>query len=140
MKVIDATGLIVGRLATRIAKMSLSGEEIKIVNCEKAVISGKQNQILSKWKQRKGRTDPHWGPFISIMPDRILRRAIYGMLPHRRKTEESRGIRAFKHVMCYISVPEDLKNQKFESIREASADKLKIEYLTLGKLSQLLKG
>lgn len=140
MKVIDATGLILGRMATKVTKMLLSGEEIKIVNCEKAVISGKQNIVLAKWKQRKARTDPFKGPFISVMPDRIVRRAVYGMLPHRRKTEKSRGIQAFKRVMCYISVPEDLKNQKFETIKEANADKLKSEYITLERLSQLLKG
>ncbi len=138
--VIDATGLIVGRLATRVAKLALMGEEIKIVNCEKAVISGKQKATLAKWKQRKNRTDPFKGPFISITPDRILRRAIYGMLPHRRKTENSRGIRAYERIMCYISVPEDLKNQKFVAIMGANADKLKSDHITLGSLSQLLKG
>ena len=140
MKVIDATGLVAGRIATKVAKMALSGEEIKIVNSDKAVVSGQQDATLAKWKQRKGRTSPRWGPYISIMPDRILRRMIYGMLPHRRKTEDSRGIRAFKRIMCYVSVPEDLKNQKFETIKEASSDKLKHSFITLERLSQLLKG
>ncbi len=140
MIIIDGTGLIAGRLATRVAKMALAGEKIKIVNSEKVVISGKQNSILEKWKERKARTSPHWGPFISIMPDRILRRMIYGMLPHRRKTEESRGIQAYERIMCYLSVPEDLKNQKFETVKEASSDKLKTEFITLEKLSRLLKG
>lgn len=139
MIVIDATGLIVGRMATRVAKMALAGGDIKIVNCEKAVMSGKQNQILAKWRERKHRTDPFKGPFISILPDRIVRRSIYGMLPHKRKTEKSRGIMAFKHIMCYISVPDNLKNQKFETIPGAESDRLKTEFITMGRLSQLLR-
>ena len=140
VKIIDGTGLIFGRLATRVAKMALAGEEIKIVNSEKVVISGSQETVLAKWKQRKGRTTPRWGPFISIMPDRILRRAIYGMLPHKIKTEKSRGIAAFKRIMCYVSVPEDLKNQKFETIKKANSAKLKTHYIALETLSKLLKG
>ncbi len=139
MKVIDASGLILGRMATRVAKLALAGEKIKIVNCEKAVISGKQNMILAKWRERKHRTDPFKGPFISILPDRIVRRAIYGMLPHKRKTEKSRGILAFKNVMCYISVPDDLKNQKFETIPGTESDRLRFEYITVGRLAQLLR-
>ncbi|MBI2040612.1 MAG: 50S ribosomal protein L13 [DPANN group archaeon] len=139
MKVIDATGLILGRMATRVAKMALAGDDVKIVNCEKAVISGRQNLILARWRQRKARTDPFKGPFISILPDRIVRRTIYGMLPHKRKTEKSRGILAFKHVMCYISVPDILKNQKFETVQGAESDRLKTEYITIGRLSQLLR-
>lgn len=140
MKVIDATGLILGRMATRIAKMALMGEEVKIVNCEKAVISGKQNQVLGKWRERKHRTDPVKGPFISILPDRIVRRAIRGMLPHKNaKTENARGIKAFSRVMCYISVPDGLKNQKFETVRGAESDGLKSEFITVERLSQLLR-
>ena len=41
MTVIDANGLIMGRLASTVAKQLLSGDdEIYIVNAEKAVISG----------------------------------------------------------------------------------------------------
>ncbi len=140
VKVIDATGLIVGRLATRVAKMAMSGEDVKIVNCEQAVFSGKQNQILGKWRERKHRTDAFKGPFISILPDRIVRRAIRGMLPHKNsKTEDARGIAAFRRVMCYISVPDNLKNQKFETVRGAESDKLTSEFMTVGRLAQLLR-
>ncbi len=140
VRVIDATGLIVGRLATRVAKMAMSGEDVKIVNCERAVLSGKQNQILGKWRERKHRTDAFKGPFISILPDRIVRRAIRGMLPHKNaKTEGSRGSQAFRRIMCYISVPDNLKNQKFETVRGAESDKLASEFMTVGRLAQLLR-
>ncbi|RLI06236.1 50S ribosomal protein L13, partial [Candidatus Bathyarchaeota archaeon] len=38
--VIDASGLILGRMASIVAKRLLEGEQIEIVNAEKAVVSG----------------------------------------------------------------------------------------------------
>ena len=46
MTVIDAKGLILGRLASTVAKQLLSGDEkIYIVNAEKAVVSGSKATI-----------------------------------------------------------------------------------------------
>ena len=44
--VIDAKNLILGRMASIVAKRLLNGERIIIVNAEKAVISGKRLSIL----------------------------------------------------------------------------------------------
>ena len=140
MKVIDATGLIAGRLATKVAKMALMGETINIVNCEKAVVSGTQHATIDRWKRMKNRTHPFHGPFISLSPDRMLRRMIYGMLPHKRQTEKSRGMQAYERIMCYISVPDSLKNQKFESITGANSDNLTVKFMTLGRISEIIKG
>ncbi len=38
--VVDAEGMLLGRLASIVARRSLTGEEFAIVNAEKAVISG----------------------------------------------------------------------------------------------------
>ena len=43
--IIDASNLLLGRLASIIAKRLLSGEEIIVVNAEKAVISGNRENI-----------------------------------------------------------------------------------------------
>jgi len=40
MKIYDATNQIVGRLATYVAKDLLNGEQVVVVNAEKAVLSG----------------------------------------------------------------------------------------------------
>ncbi|MFH1328337.1 MAG: uL13 family ribosomal protein [Candidatus Bathyarchaeota archaeon] len=42
--IVDATNLIVGRLASSVTKRLLSGEKIVIINAEKAVFSGKKNK------------------------------------------------------------------------------------------------
>ncbi|MEM2976009.1 MAG: uL13 family ribosomal protein, partial [Candidatus Bathyarchaeia archaeon] len=38
--IIDASGLILGRMASEVAKRLLQGENIMIINAEKAVVSG----------------------------------------------------------------------------------------------------
>ena len=38
--VIDATGLVLGRMATDVAKRAKNGETVHIVNAEKAIIVG----------------------------------------------------------------------------------------------------
>ena len=48
--ILDATNLILGRMATAVAKKALLGEKIDIVNCENAVISGNKYQILERYK------------------------------------------------------------------------------------------
>ena len=40
MIVIDATDLLLGRFAGYAAKQALLGKEIRVINCEKAVVSG----------------------------------------------------------------------------------------------------
>ena len=56
MAVIDANGLILGRLASTVAKRLLSGdEEIHIVNAEKAVISGSRASTLRDYRETRER-------------------------------------------------------------------------------------
>jgi ribosomal protein L13 len=43
--VIDADGAVLGRLCTAVAKRLLKGEEIAIVNSEKAIVIGKKVTI-----------------------------------------------------------------------------------------------
>jgi len=91
MLTIDATGLIAGRLATFVAKKLLEGETIEIINSEKAVVTGKKKDVLTKFKQKVARGDPHHGPYYPKSAERILRRIIRGMLPFR----QARGREAY---------------------------------------------
>ena len=68
VKIIDASNLVLGRLAARVAKMALMGEESVVVNCDKAIITGKQPVVLQKFKTREARTQPFKGPFRKRMP------------------------------------------------------------------------
>ena len=48
---INAEGLILGRMASKVAKKLLNGERIIIVNAEKAVISGKRKSKMAEAKK-----------------------------------------------------------------------------------------
>jgi len=134
--IVNAEDLILGRMATHIAKKALNGEKIDVVNCEKAIITGKKKDILEKYKQRANRGGPFHGPFYPKMPDRFVRRAIRGMLNYK----QGRGKDAFKRIMCYISVPDEFKNGKIETIKDASRERLKtLNYVTVGEVCKFLK-
>ncbi len=117
--IIDATDLIIGRIGTFVAKKALQGEKFDIVNCEKAVVTGKKSSVLAKYKQLKDR-GTYKGPFLPKQPNLFVRRVIRGMIPYRRE----RGREAFKGIKCYTGVPEELKDKKMETIKEASVSKL----------------
>lgn len=120
MIVVDAKDMILGRMATKIAKMALLGEEIVVVNCEKAYISGSPVDVKKKYDQRRARGVPLKGPYVSRSPDRIVRRAIRGMLPHRQE----KGREAYERVMTYIGVPAKYKDVKAVSFSDVAISKL----------------
>ena len=118
MTVIDATNHVLGRLASIVAERALQGENIDIVNVEKAVIIGPENSIVEKWKRRLDLTakgNPNKGPKFPRKPDRLMRRAIAGMLP----TESVRGRKALKRIRTFIGTPEKFSNAEMETIRIA---------------------
>ena len=49
--IVNAKGLILGRLASNVAKLLLQGETVIILNAEKAAISGKKQQIVQEAKE-----------------------------------------------------------------------------------------
>ncbi len=118
--IIDANNLILGRLGTYAAKKALLGEKIDIVNCESCVITGKKKKIFDNYDKKLKRGIPSKGPFTRRMPHRFVKRVIRGMLPYKKE----RGRIAFKNIKCHIGVPENLKNQKFEIIKEANIEKV----------------
>lgn len=133
MEVIDATDTILGRLATEVAKKVLNGEDIVIVNAEKAIISGRKKFIFNKYLERRQRGTPQHGPFFPSRPDMIVRRAIRDMLSY--KTE--RGRAAFKRVRVYISIPEEFKNYEFKKVGK-QVNELRCDFVYIEELSKFL--
>jgi large subunit ribosomal protein L13 len=131
MKVYDAENQIVGRLATTIAKDLLKGEDVVVVNAEKAVLSGSPRFKKEFYLQRIQRGSAKHGPFFPKPPDAIFRRAVRGMLPW----DKPKGRKAFKRLKVYLGLPEEFKNKKLERVANADASKLKCKYITLGELS-----
>jgi len=134
--IVDATDLILGRMATEIAKKSLMGEKIDVVNCEDALVIGKKKEILIRYKIKKERGNPLKGPYFQTMPDRFVRRVVRGMLPYKQE----KGKVAYKRVMCYLGVPSEFKDKKLETIKNAHISKSNaISYLTVGEICKNLK-
>ena len=133
--VINGDGLILGRLASTVAKRLLSGERIAIVNAERAVISGKRSSLSQEYKERlriRTLVKPAKGPFHPRRPDGILRRTIRGMLPWDR----ARGKEAFRRLAVFIGVPQEFKNAQFESIPKARMERLKGRFIRLEEISR----
>lgn len=124
--IIDATDTILGRMASLVAKRALQGEEVTIINAEKAVISGTKESVFMKFKFKREVGDQIRGPFMSRMADRIVRRTIRGMLPWH----SSRGRAAFKKIIVFIGNPDDVKGaEKLKDITLASLKNMKYVYV-----------
>ena len=135
--IIDATDLILGRLAAFAAKQALLGEKVDIINTERVVISGTKSQILEKYKTKMSRGIPAKGPFIPRLPDRFVKRVIRGMLPYKQE----KGRKAFKRIKCYIGFPDELKNEKPVLVEGAHLSKLPhYNYLSVKEICKILGG
>jgi len=130
--IVNAEGLILGRMASKVAKKLLNGEEIVIVNAEKIILSGKRKSKIAEAKQFLEVGAPERGPFHYRRPDRIVRKTVGGMLP----IKQPKGKNALARLKVFMGVPEELKNQKTETFTEAQATKLKGPSLTLGELAK----
>jgi large subunit ribosomal protein L13 len=135
--IINAEGLLLGRLASNVARRSLEGEKFAIVNVEKAIVSGHRAMVLGSYYQKRQRGSREGGPFFPRRPDHIMRRTIRGMLPYKRQ----RGAEAFRNVMAYVGVPVEFQGREaeFETIEQAGIERLNNpRYVTLGEISTTL--
>ena len=129
---INADGLILGRMASQVAKKLLNGEKVIIVNAEKAVLSGKKKSKVAEAKQFLEVGAPERGPFHYRRPDRIVKKTVRGMVPF----SQPKGKIALKRLKVYMGVPEDFKNQQTITFTEAQVMKLKGPHFTLAELAK----
>lgn len=129
--IIDATNLIVGRLASFAAKQALLGEAVDIVNCEKAMMTGDRKWILKEYARKMQIGTYNKGPFTVRMPDRFVKRIIRGMLPYKQE----KGRSALGRIKCYIGVPERFKDKKLETVGHVNISKVpNLKYISIGEL------
>jgi large subunit ribosomal protein L13 len=122
MKIIDGNNTVLGRLASFCAKEALKGEEIRVVNCENVIINGNQKTIKREFKEKRSRFGhSQKGPKHHADCEKIVKRAIRGMLPNHR---EGRGKTAFSQVKCYKGLPKEFENTNLLKLN----DKKKIKY------------
>lgn len=134
--IIDANDMILGRLASFVAKRVLLGEKVEIINCGKAVITGEERYILHRFKREKSKSIQK-GPYVPRTADRFVKRSIKRMLPHKNP----RGREALKRIMCYVGVPESMQDKKAQTIKEANASKVPtLRYIRVERLCKLMGG
>ncbi len=120
IQVIDATDLVLGRMATTIAKKIIEGEEVAVVNAESAVISGKKKMIIDKYKKAYAAGSKYNGPFWPKRPDLFVKRSVRGMIPWKKAS----GKEAFKRLKVYIGVPDAYKEVEAMVCETAKASDL----------------
>jgi len=138
MVTIDATGHVVGRLSSVIAKRLLNGEEIHVVNAEKALVTGGRAALIAEYRIKKnmGSTASRMrgkGPYYPKRADRILQRVIRGMMPY----QTPHGRAAFKRLRVYIGVPSEVGSQAAERVEGVSRVRT-AKVLELGEISRRL--
>ena len=135
--IIDATNLVLGRMASAVAKRLLDGEEITIVNVENAVVSGSPDSTLRKYYERtrmRSITNPRkLGPFHPKPPEKIARRTVRGMLPYKKP----KGRAAYGRLKVCVGTPVEFSDEKAQSISGAHIDRLSTRrFINQGNLSQ----
>lgn len=131
--IIDATGLVLGRMATVVAKRALNGEEVHIVNAEKAIIVGASKKSIEARYTFKREVGTHRkGPFFPREPHLLVKRTIRGMLPYQKPN----GRAALKRIRAYIGVPKELDGKETTPCEEANKDAR--TFMTVKELSTYL--
>lgn len=129
---VNADGLIVGRMSSNIAKRLLNGENVIILNAEKAVYSGKKKSKIAEAHKFLEVGAPERGPFHYRRPDRIVKKTVRGMLPYT----QAKGKNAFKNLKVYMGVPLEFKERNSIQIEEAHVSNLKGPHFTLAELAK----
>jgi large subunit ribosomal protein L13 len=138
MKIYNGEGIVLGRLASAVAKDSLLGEEVVVINCDKIIVSGKKENTFANEKQRRVRKGyPLKSAKFSRLPDRYVRRSIRGMVPWK----QTRGKEAYKRIMCHVGVPQEFADKETIKLEKATVKKLPtLKYTTVGEVCRNLGG
>ena len=132
--VIDASGLVLGRLASIAAKHLLMGTTLTIVNAEKAVVTGDRLAILKDAHKRleiRNLGTKSKSPKHAHRPEGIVRRTIRGMLPR----DKAKGKDAFSHLRVYSGAPDGVDFASAVKPREAENRSL-VRLTTVGEIAQ----
>ncbi len=139
--VVDATGLVAGRLASIVAKRLLRGERVIIVNTEKAIITGEKERVKNWYMKRVSEWRTHYnpekrGPKVPRRPDLIMKRMVRGMLPYKKP----KGREALKRLRVYIGTPPELANSAKWVPEEAKPQNTAVGFVTLMELAKAVGG
>jgi large subunit ribosomal protein L13 len=96
---VDAKGQNLGRIATQIASVLLgknkpnftpgmdTGDFVVVINCERITVTGKKMEEKNYYRHSQypgGLTTTSLRDQLAKHPDRVIRAAVWGMLPHNK--------------------------------------------------------
>jgi len=131
--IINAEKHILGRLSTNVAKRLLNGEEVIVVNAEKAIVTGNRDVIFDNYRAKYKRGKQINGPFFPKRADLILKRTVRGMIPFK----SAHGQDVYRNLKVFVGVPKDLASAKMETV-EAATNLWTDKYVTLGEVAEHL--
>lgn len=122
---IDADGMILGRMASTAAQELKEGEDVTIVNAEKAVVTGRREEVFERYRKRRQLGDRKRMNFPKA-PERIVRRTVRGMLPDTAEGKEAaKRLRTHRGnpsemetVDADIKTTDDLQGRNWVTIQE----------------------
>jgi large subunit ribosomal protein L13 len=135
--VIDCNSRILGRLASYTAKLLLKGNTVKLVNAEKAAMSGHLADIVANYKRKVeliDKANPEHSPYWSRRPDLLVKRIVRGMLPYKKQS----GKDAYKRLMVFVGVPPELSKAKLEKVDIKERDASYETTITMKELAEHL--
>jgi large subunit ribosomal protein L13 len=107
---IDVSNQVAGRICSFIAKRALMGDNIVVVNCKNAMITGDKNRVFKIYLDRdnvKVFSNHAQGPFFPHRPDTFIRHMVWGMMP-----KGTRGRQAIQRVEFFIGeIPERMASK-----------------------------
>jgi large subunit ribosomal protein L13 len=132
MRVIDASGCVLGRLASEVAEAALDGETVRVVNAERAVVTGNRTNVLDRYRAKREAGTQRKGPHFPRTPDRLVKRTVRGMIPF----QEPRGRNAYRRLRCYIGHPEDVDDET--EVLEGTRPRSVSPHVTIEEISRWL--
>lgn len=130
--------MVMGRLASVVAKELLNGNRVTVVNVEKVVVTGSNkrsilDRFMKKLRVRSNVNPRRHGPFIPRSPEGLFRRVVRGMLPRRK----AKGRDAFRRLKVYRGVPDSI-GSRLTVFEEARYKESSYPYMYLEEISRLI--
>src|SRR5437773_11874616 len=126
-------------MTSYIAKKSLDGKSMVVINAERAVISGTKERVVARAKL-KLKTRPlgnlEKSPTHPRKPDGYARRVIRGMLPWKKPG----GKDARHRLKVYIGTSSAYQDRPATRVADADASRLKVPDMTIAQLSGEIGG
>ena len=132
--IVDGTNMVLGRLASNVAKKLMKGEEVHLINAEKIVVSGIPQNTVNDYMQKRRlqqKATPEYSPKWPKTPNLMVRRVLRGMLPFKK----AKGKAAFRKLKVYSGNP-NLKGDMvaFDDAKNAGFAK----YMSIGDVCRQL--